>query len=118
MRDGIKKKKSDHNSRIDPAEENGFDDSADGGDVPQREGDKDARRDHDGAIRGRGERVEERDVRVRRRGRRRRHPDVRIRETMTEGEGAPGDKRTPRGLPRTKKKKKRNNQRRATSASA
>ena len=46
----------DH-SRIDPTEENGFNGTTDDGDVPQRERDKDARRDHDGTIRGRSERV-------------------------------------------------------------
>lgn len=83
-------------SRINPTKENGFYCTADGGDVAQRKGDKDARRDHDSTVRRRSQRVEERDVRVRRRGRR--HSNIRKRETMSQGMSAFGDKRTPRGL--------------------
>ena len=85
------------NSRVDPAEESGFKHAAADGDMAQRKRDKDARRDHDGAIRRRSERVEERDVLVRRR--RRRHPGgIRERKTVAQRKGALGNERTPRGL--------------------
>ncbi len=82
-------------SRVDPAEESGFKHAAADGDTAQRKRDKDARRDHDGAIRRRSERVEERDVLVRRR---RRHPGIRERKTVAQRKGALGNERTPRGL--------------------
>ena len=95
--EGVKK---DHDtephSRINPAEENGFYHTADNRDIAQRKRDDDTRRDHDGTVRGRGQRLEERDVCVRRRGRR--HPDIWERETVTQGKSALGNKRTPRGL--------------------
>jgi len=91
----MSKNRASH-SRIDPTKKNGFYCTADNGDIAQRKGDKDARRDHDSTIRRRSQRVEERDVRVRRRGRC--HSNIRERETMSQGESALGNKRAPRGL--------------------
>lgn len=95
--------KSLSHSRINPTKEDCFYCTADSGDVAQRKGDKDARRDHDSTVRRRSQRVEERDVRVRRRGRC--HSNIREREAMSQGKGAFGNKRTPRGL---QKRTKRN----------
>ena len=83
-------------SRIDPAKEDGFHHAADNGDIAQRKGDGDARRDHDSTVGRRGQRVEERDICVRRRGRR--HSSVWVRKSMPQGKSALGNKRTPRGL--------------------
>ena len=44
-------------SRINPTKEDSFYCTADNGDIAQRKGDKDARRDHDSTVRRRSQRV-------------------------------------------------------------